>query len=170
MQETSIMGTLGTLTDTVALRSIGGPPCRRLPVLPRPRAWPRRGMGGSRGMFTLAARRVPRFDCPRATMQGARSVCGLAARSPLIPRSPLSRGPRAPRRSLDHARPGRPAACPNLAYLVSRSPEAPQALLAARKMLQREELSGRHPNPAESRLLASVGRDRTISLSADSPG
>jgi hypothetical protein len=52
------------------------------------------------------------------------------------------------------------AACPKLAYPVPRSPDAPLALLAARKMLQQEELSGRHPNPAESMLLASVGRDR----------
>ena len=52
---------------------------------------------------------------------------------------------------------GRPIACPNLAYPVPRSPDAPPAMLAARKMLQQEELSDRHPNPAESMLLVTVG-------------
>jgi hypothetical protein len=50
-------------------------------------------------------------------------------------------------------------ACPNLAYPVPRSPDAPLAMFAARKMLQQEELSGRHPSPAESMLLASLRRE-----------
>jgi hypothetical protein len=100
-------------------------------------------------------------------MQGASSVCGQAARSPLIPRSPFSRGPRAPRRSGVRARPDRPVACPNMAYPVSRSPDAPLALLAARKMLQQQEFSSLHPIPAESMLLASVGRDCVRRTTAD---
>ena len=61
------------------------------------------GMGGSRGMFTLVAKRTPRCDCPRETMQRASSVCGQAARSPLIPRSP-SRGTREPPEERQRAR------------------------------------------------------------------
>jgi hypothetical protein len=47
---------------------------------------------------------------------------------------------------------------------VPRSPDAPLAMFAAKKIPQQEELSGRHPNPAESRLLASVGRDCRTSM------
>ncbi len=78
----------------------------------------------------------------------AAAVCSPVRQIPPDPPIPFSRASRAPRRvapERDHSRKG---ASPNLAYPVPRSPDAPLASFAARKMLQQEELSRRHPNPA----------------------
>ncbi len=74
-------------------------------------------------------------------MQGASSVCGQAARSPLIPPSPLSRHSRASRRSggaHDYCRKG---ACSNLAYLVPRSPRRSPEHVRRRKKLRENKLT-----------------------------
>ena len=105
-------------------------------------------MGGSRGMFTLVAKRIPRCDCPRATMQGTSSVCGQAARSPLIPDPPsreareLLGGVAAER---DFSRRG---ACPNLAY-----PE--------RRLDLRPEMSSLKPQLS---VLGELGANRLVFL------
>jgi hypothetical protein len=49
LQEPSSMGTFATLTDTVAVRSLRGPPLRWPPAFLRSRARPRRGDGGIEG-------------------------------------------------------------------------------------------------------------------------
>lgn len=72
-----------------------------------------------------------------------------------------------PSEAWQRARPRRPIACPNLAYPMPRSPDAPLAKFAAGKMLQQEELSTRHHTPGEGLLMISVGRDGTRRIGVD---
>ena len=85
------------------------------------------------------------------------------------PRSPDSPLARAESHSEEwrRAQPSDQAICPNLAYPAFRSPDAPLALLSARKKLQQEELSTRHHTPGEGLLMISIGRDGTRRIGVD---
>ena len=134
-------GALARPNRTLCAPVRGFPLAESHAVFPRPRARPRQGDGGIEGdCLPVAAKWISILQA--AMPSGRASASPMRPRPVHPPRSPdpPSREAREPLGgAAASATRGAQVACPNLAYPVPRSPDAPLALFAARKMLQKEK-------------------------------
>ena len=125
-----------------------------------------RGLGGSRGMFTLAANwsSIPHAANERSGQRRPRAA--QAGTSPSIPRFPSRKG-REPLGGVATSTVERPSDLSQSGLSRVSLPRCSPGAALREKKLQQEELSTRHHTPGEGLLMISIGRDGTRRIGVD---